>query len=111
MINAADAIIFANDRPGSDSDAVYQWALDAEVLIRRLAARVQELEEKEAGLVPFAVFRTVKDERGNITHDDWQFKYADLLRIPPQGVELCLRPGTVLLPPQPILRSAEEPSQ
>lgn len=39
-----EALILANDRPSSTGDDLYQWALDAEDMIRRLHARVEELE-------------------------------------------------------------------
>lgn len=40
----SEALIFANDRPTLGGDDLYQWAVDAEDMIRRLHARVQELE-------------------------------------------------------------------
>lgn len=40
-----EALILANDRPSASGDDLYQWALDAEDMIRRLHARVQELEK------------------------------------------------------------------
>ena len=40
-----EALILVNDRPSAIGDDLYQWALDAEDMIRRLHARVQELEK------------------------------------------------------------------
>lgn len=40
-----EALILANDRPSTIGDDLYQWAHDAEDMIRRLHARVQELEK------------------------------------------------------------------
>ena len=39
-----EALILVNDRPSAIGDDLYQWALDAEGMIRRLHARVEELE-------------------------------------------------------------------
>ena len=39
-----EALILVNDRPSAIGDDLYQWALDAEDMIRRLHARNQELE-------------------------------------------------------------------
>lgn len=39
-----DALVFADDRPTSTSDDLYQWAVDAEDLIRAQHARIAELE-------------------------------------------------------------------
>ena len=40
-----EALILVNDRPSAIGDDLYQWALDAEDMIRRLHARVEELEK------------------------------------------------------------------
>ena len=40
-----EALILATDRPSAIGDDLYQWALDAEDMIRRLHARVEELEK------------------------------------------------------------------
>ena len=40
-----EALILANDRPSAIGDDLYQWALDAEDMIRRLHTRVEELEK------------------------------------------------------------------
>ena len=39
-----EALVFADDRPTSTSDDLYQWAIDAEDLIRAQHARIEELE-------------------------------------------------------------------
>ena len=39
-----EALILANDRPSAIGDDLYQWALDAEGMIRRQHARIAELE-------------------------------------------------------------------
>lgn len=39
-----EALVFANDRPSSGGDDLYQWAIDAEDLIRTQHARIVELE-------------------------------------------------------------------
>lgn len=39
-----EALVFANDRPSSICDDLYQWAVDAEDLIRTQHARIAELE-------------------------------------------------------------------
>ena len=43
-IEKSEELIFADDRPSLGGDDLYQWAVDAEDMIRRLHARVQELE-------------------------------------------------------------------
>ena len=40
-----EALIFANDRPSAIDDDLYQWAIDAEDLIRHQHARIAELED------------------------------------------------------------------
>ena len=39
-----EALVFADSRPTSTSDDLYQWAIDAEDLIRAQHARIEELE-------------------------------------------------------------------
>lgn len=39
-----EALVFANDRPSAIDDDLYQWAIDAEDLIRSQHARILELE-------------------------------------------------------------------
>ena len=39
-----EALVFANDRPSAIDDDLYQWAIDAEDLIRSQHARIEELE-------------------------------------------------------------------
>lgn len=39
-----EALIFADDRPSEIGDDLYQWASDSEDMIRRLHARIVELE-------------------------------------------------------------------
>lgn len=46
-----DAIQFANDRPTSCDDTLYQWAVDAEDLIRGLATDVDTRQQQENLLV------------------------------------------------------------
>lgn len=53
----SEALIFANDRPTSLDDDLYQWSIDAEDLIRRQHARIEELESQlsaigAGGVVP-----------------------------------------------------------
>ena len=43
-----EALIFANDRPTSLDDDLYQWAIDAEDLIRNQYARIAKLEAELA---------------------------------------------------------------
>lgn len=43
-IEKSEELVFADDRPSLGGDDLYQWAVDAEDMIRRLHARVQELE-------------------------------------------------------------------
>ena len=45
-----EALIFANDRPSEIGDDLYQWASDAEDMIRRLHARIVELEKENSYL-------------------------------------------------------------
>lgn len=45
-----EALVFADDRPTSTSDDLYQWAIDAEDLIRTQHARIAELEEQLAAI-------------------------------------------------------------
>lgn len=40
----SEELIFADDRPTLGGDDLCQWSVDAEDMIRRLHARVQELE-------------------------------------------------------------------
>lgn len=40
-----EALILVNDRPSTIGDDLYQWALDAEDMIRRLHTRVEEIEK------------------------------------------------------------------
>lgn len=40
-----EALIFANDRPSEIGDDLYQWASDAEDLIRSQHDRILELEK------------------------------------------------------------------
>ena len=40
-----EALVFANDRPSAIGDDLYQWAIDAEDLIRSQHARIAELED------------------------------------------------------------------
>ena len=49
-----EALIFANDRPSEIGDDLYQWASDAEDMIRRLDARIVELEAQLAAAQPAA---------------------------------------------------------
>ena len=39
-----EALVFANDRPSAIDDDLYQWAIDAEDLIRHQHARIADLE-------------------------------------------------------------------
>ena len=39
-----EALVFADNRPTSHSDELYQWAIDAEDLILAQHARIAELE-------------------------------------------------------------------
>lgn len=45
MTQQPEALIFANDRPMSLNDDLYQWSIDAEGLIREQHARIAELED------------------------------------------------------------------
>ena len=40
-----EALVFADDRPTSTSDDLYQWSFDTEELIRRHHARITKLED------------------------------------------------------------------
>lgn len=42
----SDALLLADDRPTHGGDDLYQWAIDAEDVIRRMHARVKELESE-----------------------------------------------------------------
>ena len=46
-----EALIFANDRPSAIDDDLYQWAIDAEDLIRSQHERIAELEKDAARLL------------------------------------------------------------
>ena len=41
----SETLIFANDRPTSLDDDLYQWSFDTEELIRRHHARITKLED------------------------------------------------------------------
>jgi hypothetical protein len=43
-IQQPEALVFANDRPSAIDDDLYQWAIDAEDLIRSQHARIADLE-------------------------------------------------------------------
>ena len=45
-MNKDEALQFANDRPMSGGDDLYQWAVDAENLIRKLAAERNEADRR-----------------------------------------------------------------
>lgn len=49
-IQQPEALIFANDRPSEIGDDLYQWASDAEDMIRFLYARIVELEKENSYL-------------------------------------------------------------
>lgn len=46
MKEKPEVIQFADDRPMSLDDDLYQWAIDAESLIRDLQSRLEELNQK-----------------------------------------------------------------
>ena len=43
MTNKTEAQIFADDRPSSLDDDLYQWSLDAEIMLRAQADRAYQL--------------------------------------------------------------------
>lgn len=45
-MNKPEALVFADDRPTSTSDDLYQWAIDAEDLIRAQQERIAQLESE-----------------------------------------------------------------
>jgi hypothetical protein len=47
-----EALIFANDRPSAIDDDLYQWAIDAEDLIRHQHTRIAELEAQLSATNP-----------------------------------------------------------
>lgn len=49
QVQQPEALIFANDRPTSLDDDLYQWSIDAEDLIRRQHASIAELVAAQAG--------------------------------------------------------------
>lgn len=48
MTNKTEAQIFADDRPSSLDDDLYQWSLDAEIMLRAQAYRIAQLEAQLA---------------------------------------------------------------
>ena len=46
QVQQPEALIFANDRPTSIDDDLYQWSIDAEDLIRRQHALISRLESE-----------------------------------------------------------------
>lgn len=51
MNEKPEALQFADDRPSSwNVDDLYQWATDAEELIRSMQARITEMEKENASL-------------------------------------------------------------
>lgn len=49
-----EALVFADDRPTSIEDGLYQWAVDAEGLIRAQQAHIAKLEAQLAATQPAA---------------------------------------------------------
>ena len=59
-----EALIFADDRPMSTSDDLYQWATDAETLIRQQHASLADAQAEIARL------RGALEEINRTTFDD-----------------------------------------
>jgi len=49
MNTQPEAVQLADDRPASSNDALYEWSIDAEEMLREQAARIAELEAKFEG--------------------------------------------------------------
>lgn len=59
-----EALIFADDRPTSLSDDLYQWSIDAEALIRQQHASLADAQAEIARL------RAALEEINRTTFDD-----------------------------------------
>ena len=94
-----EALIFANDRPSEIGDDLYQWASDAEDMIRRQHARIVELEKENSYLndacaeLEARIFATNPAAQGVLvidTCDEGGHKYAKLPDHPMrQGIPRC----------------------
>ncbi len=69
-----EALILANDRPSAGGDDLYQWALDAEGMIRRLQARVEDLEDNITAL-------TTWKKEGSLEVRGWEVMVEQERRI------------------------------
>lgn len=62
---------FANDRPHSTSDDLYQWALDAEYIIREMSSYIDELQSRtNVDLINSSVSGALYDFIGWLTSHD-----------------------------------------
>lgn len=50
MSDTPEAIQLANDRPWQQSDDLYQWAIDAEEMLRKQHAEIEQLREQNTAL-------------------------------------------------------------
>lgn len=51
MSKKSETQIFADDRPTSLNDDLYQWAVDAEDMLRQQHTRILELEARQINLL------------------------------------------------------------
>lgn len=50
MSNKSESLVFVDDRPTSLDDTLYQWALDAEDMIREMQKHIDDLNKENASL-------------------------------------------------------------
>lgn len=79
---AADAIQLANDRPTSNNDDLYQWAVDAEEMLREQAKVIELIHSAASKFV-----RKVRNGQANSveTYDDMQEVLTAIRKL--EGIE------------------------
>lgn len=50
MSNKPESLVFADDRPSSLDDTLYQWATDAEEMIREMQKHIDDLNKENSSL-------------------------------------------------------------
>ena len=89
-----EALILANDRPSSTGDDLYQWALDAEDMIRRLHAHVEQLEAFAKEIEQYGILLRVG---GAAPHDlkDRGAILEQYVKFNPRILEMDQQPETI----------------
>lgn len=79
-----EALIFANDRPSAIDDDLYQWAIDAEDLIRHQHARIADLEAQLSAIGAGGV-EPLRKQASTADVADERDAFEKWLRIKPCG--------------------------